>query len=134
ARLSTNVPLLNGNQTFAGFNTFNGVASMTNVNNRFTGAFVGSGIGLTTLNAANLAFGTLADARLSANVPLLNRNQTFSGTNIFNGVVSMFGQFWSGGGTNLNGLYVENTSTNDGAAALVGSAPATSGATFGVFG
>jgi len=71
ARLSGNVALLNTNQTFTGSNTFNGVSAMTNANNRFTGTYSGNGSGLTLLNAANVAAGTLADARLSANVPLL---------------------------------------------------------------
>ncbi len=140
ARLSANVPLLNGNQTFTGSNTFNGATLMTNGNNRFTGAFVGTGIGLTTLNAANLALGTLPDARLSANVPLLTVSNRFSGAFVGNGAgltnvtatSNLFGQFSSGSA--LNGLFVENTATNDGASALVGSAPATSGVTFGVFG
>jgi microcystin-dependent protein len=41
------------------------------------------GSGLTSLNAANLASGTLADARLSANVPKLNTAQTFTAVNSF---------------------------------------------------
>ena len=34
----------------------------------------------------NLTSGTVADARLSANVALLNTNQTFTGSNIFTGL------------------------------------------------
>src|SRR5439155_12598347 len=41
-RLSANVSLLSGNQTFAGSNTFNGVIAMTNANNRFVGTFTGN--------------------------------------------------------------------------------------------
>lgn len=41
-----------------------------------------SGASLTSLTAGNLT-GTVADARLSANVPLLNGTQTFSGVNTF---------------------------------------------------
>ena len=44
-----------------------------------------NGSGLNFLNAVNVSSGTLADARLSANVALLNGNQTFTGTNIFSG-------------------------------------------------
>lgn len=45
-------------------------------------AFTGNGAALTALNAANIATGALADARLSSNVALLNRSpQTFSGAN-----------------------------------------------------
>ena len=47
-------------------------------------SFAGSGSNLTNLNAASITAGTLADARLSANVPLLNVSQTFTGTNAFN--------------------------------------------------
>ncbi|MFA5160913.1 MAG: hypothetical protein WC421_01595 [Elusimicrobiales bacterium] len=62
-----------------------GIAAATGA---FTGAvtaasFTGAGGALTSLNAANLASGTVADARLSANVPLLNANQTFTGVNTF---------------------------------------------------
>lgn len=49
-----------------------------------TNSFSGNGAGLTSLNASQVISGTLADARLSANVALLNTNQTFTGTNTFN--------------------------------------------------
>jgi hypothetical protein len=42
-----------------------------------------SGGGLTMLNASQLTSGTVPDARLSPNVALLDHNQTFTGTNIF---------------------------------------------------
>ena len=58
--------------------TNNGTAASLN------GAFSGNGGGLTNLNAANLA-GTVADARLSANVALLNGNQIFTGLSTFSG-------------------------------------------------
>lgn len=49
------------------------------------GALTGvDGSGLVNLNASDLASGTLPDARLSANVALLNANQTFLETNVFN--------------------------------------------------
>jgi len=95
------VPLLNGNQIFSGSNTFAGVSALMNSQNRFVGAFIGNGAGLTNITATST-----------------NHNH--------------FGQFWTGAA--VNGLYVENTSTNDGSSALVGSAPASSGITFGVFG
>lgn len=53
-----------GNITFSGTNVFNN-------SNTFTGTFSAPASGLT---------GTLADARLSANVPLLNTNNTFTGS------------------------------------------------------
>jgi hypothetical protein len=52
------------------------------------GNFSGNGGGLTNLTATNLS-GTIPDARLSANIPLLNANQTFTGTNIFNNRVGI---------------------------------------------
>src|SRR5213075_1873829 len=93
-----------------GANTFNGA-------NNFAGAFNGNGANITNLNAANLASGAVADARLSANVPLLNRNQTFSGSNTFSGVSfltnganSFVGTFSGNGGglTNINGAGFNN--------------------------
>ena len=146
ARLSTNVALLNTNQAFTGSNRFAGVVTATNVANTFAGTFTGNGAGLTSLNASQLAAGTvplaqlpgtvvtnnatavilagtftgngasltnvnadqldgqhgafyqnatnlnagtLADARLSTNVALLNTNQVFTGSNRFAGVVTL---------------------------------------------
>jgi hypothetical protein len=56
------------------------------INNGFTfqGNFVGSGAGLTSLNAAYLT-GTVADRRLSRNVALLDATQMFTGGNSFSG-------------------------------------------------
>ena len=48
-----------------------------------SGAFTGDGSGLTGFNASNLVSGTIADARLSTNVALLNANETFRGTCVF---------------------------------------------------
>lgn len=45
--------------------------------------FAGSGSSLTSLNANNLSSGTVADARLSANVAKLNVAQTFTANNTF---------------------------------------------------
>jgi hypothetical protein len=98
ARLSTNVALLNANQAFSGSNTFRGVALLTNVNN----TLAGNGAALTSLNAANLASGSLPDARLSTNVALLNANQTFSGAVQFNSTV--FSGGFTGNGAGLTNL------------------------------
>lgn len=76
ARLSANIPRLNGNSTFTGANTFSGANAFSNAANSFTG----NGANLTSLNASSLASGTVADARLSSNVALLNAGATFSGT------------------------------------------------------
>ena len=53
-RLSSNVALLNTNQSFTASNRFAGVVVATNVNNQFTGAFTGNGSGLTNLYPMNL--------------------------------------------------------------------------------
>ncbi len=63
--------------------------TFTNVNNTFggtfNGTFSGNGAAVTNLNGSQITFGTVADARLSTNVALLNTNQTFTGTNTFTG-------------------------------------------------
>lgn len=76
-RLASTVARTNTSQTFTGAMTF------SNAGNAFAGAFSGSGAGLTGLNASSIAGGTLADARLTANVALLHTNQTFTGGNAF---------------------------------------------------
>jgi hypothetical protein len=53
-----------------------------------TNSFAGNGASLTNLNASNLASGTVADARLAADVALLDQNQTYTGTNTFNSPVT----------------------------------------------
>jgi hypothetical protein len=53
--------------------------------------FNGSGADLTNLNANNITSGTLDDARLSANVALLDATQTFTGNNTFTGANSYSG-------------------------------------------
>ena len=42
-----------------------------------------AGLGTTPLNATNLTSGTVPDARLSANVPLKNGNNVYTGTNAY---------------------------------------------------
>jgi hypothetical protein len=74
------LPPSNAFQTFVSPNFFTGVSTMNNVNNTFAGSFTGNGAGLTNLNASQLASGTVADARLSTNVPLLNGSAAFAGT------------------------------------------------------
>jgi len=64
--------------------TYSSAVVFDNSGNSFSGAFIGNGSGLTTLNAARLSTGTVPDARLSANVARLSSNQTFTGANTFN--------------------------------------------------
>ncbi|MGC2425290.1 MAG: hypothetical protein WA666_13170, partial [Nitrospirota bacterium] len=77
ALLPSDVAKLNVGQTFSGTQA-----------GTFSGTFIGDGSGLTnipapaSLNASNLT-GTVPDGSLSANVPLLNASQTFTGANTF---------------------------------------------------
>lgn len=73
-----------GNLSFSGSTQFTSAsfqaATFTAASGTFTGSFSGGGSGLTSLNASNIASGTLADARLSTNIPKLNAaSSTFTG-------------------------------------------------------
>ena len=77
---------------------FFGAVTFTNATNNFFGKYFGNGVGLTNLNATMLSTGTVADARLSTNVALLNTNQIFSGINQFTSVSNIFtGNFFGNG-------------------------------------
>ena len=65
------------------------------------GLFNGSGASLSSLNASNLSNGTIADARLSSNVELLNANQTISGVKTFTSSVTIVSNVFSIGGSTL---------------------------------
>ncbi len=92
ARLTSSV-------TLAG-NTFNGVSQLVQLN--ASGALPSlSGINLTSLNASNIASGTLNDGRLSGNVVLLNANQIFTGTNQFNSSLTANGAASFNGNTTI---------------------------------
>ena len=74
--------------------TYGNQVVFNNASNNFTGI----GSNLTTLNASQLTFGTVADARLSSNVALLNGNQTFSSANSFTNFGNSFrGSFFGNG-------------------------------------
>ena len=75
-----------------------GAVNFTNGNNAFLGTFTGNGLNVSNLNGSLIATGTVADARLSTNVALLNNNQTFSGGNVFNNATNSFtGSFFGNG-------------------------------------
>jgi hypothetical protein len=82
---------LTGTLPASAFAGFTNLVALTNGANLFNGTFSGNGTNLSNLNASQLTGGTVADARLSTNVALLNTNQTFTGTNIFSGVVKSTG-------------------------------------------
>jgi hypothetical protein len=77
---------------------YGGQVNFSNGGNNFSGAFAGNGGSLTNLNGSNITSGTVADARLSGNVALLNASQTFTGNNQFNGTDNFtnFGNSFSG--------------------------------------
>ena len=113
ASLPANIAFVSSNQTFTASNTFAGVVTMTNGSNTLVGTFTGNGGGLTNLNISSFT-GTIADARLSSNVALLNTNQTFTGSNNFNGALvatNLNSRFAGNGGglTNLNTTNIVGT-------------------------
>jgi hypothetical protein len=65
--------------------TYGNAVAFTNAGNSFNGTHTGNGVGLTALNASALASGTVADARLSGNVALLNATNNFTATQIMLG-------------------------------------------------
>jgi hypothetical protein len=83
--LATNTALLNGTNVMAGTNRFTGTVILTNAASTISG----NGAGLTNLAAGNIASGSLADARLSANVPLLNGANVFTGSNQISGSLNI---------------------------------------------
>ncbi len=92
--------------------SYSNSVSFTNGANTFAGTFSGDGSGLANLNAAAIVSGTLADARLSGNVALLNASQTFTGANTFNGNGTYGGaNTFSGGGT-YSGVNTFSNSAN----------------------
>jgi hypothetical protein len=116
----TSVALLNADNTFDGNIQLNGVlsgngAGLTNLDAANLFGPVPSS-SLTLIPAANLTgavpsasltsvpaeslTGTMADAQLSANVALLNANQTFTGQKTFNNAANSF----AGNGSGLTGL------------------------------
>ena len=85
SQLPVNTALVDSNQTFSGANLFTGFNIFSGPTNGFNGAFSGNGVNLTNLNGSQITIGTVPDARLSPNVPLLNANQVFTGSNVFRG-------------------------------------------------
>ena len=78
--------------------TYSGQVNFANAGNNLSGTFTGNGAALTGLNASQLTSGTVADARLTPNVALLDHDQTFTGVNIFtNRGNSFIGNFFGNG-------------------------------------
>jgi hypothetical protein len=109
-------------------NTLTVLLNTPMINGNFTGAFTGSGAGLTGLNPANIGAGTaginisgnaatattatnalnfsgsVLDSQLTANIPRINGTNTFTGTNTFNSPVIMTNQ--------ANRIVIENRSAD----------------------
>ena len=89
--------------------TYSSAVNITNAANTFFGKFFGNGIGLTNLSASMLATGTVADARLSTNVALLNQSQTNGGANLFTGGNTFTGpNTFANGGNSFLGAFAGN--------------------------
>ena len=96
--------------------TYSSPVTFSAASGSFSGSISGDGSGLTNLSASQLVTGTVADARLSVRVPLLNGTNLFTGTNAFAGVAMLTngsnvlkGTF-SGNGAGLTNLTVPATS------------------------
>jgi hypothetical protein len=72
------------------------------------GSFNGKGTGITNINASSLAFGTVDDERLSANVPLLDGNTAFTAS--LSAPVVSAGSF-NGNGASVTGMDASNLSS-----------------------
>lgn len=81
--------------------TYSGQVNYVNATNTFSGAFTGNGAALTNLNATQLTAGTVADARLTPNVALLDHSQTYTGSNVFTGSNNFTGGNNFSGGNNF---------------------------------
>ena len=81
----------------------------------------GSGANLTTLNASNISSGTLAAARLSANVPLKDAANTFTGT------TNTFTLPTTTGTTTTSGIAIAGNSLTTGTGIYLASSSLTSG-------
>lgn len=142
ARLSTNVTLLSGPQAFSGTKTFNSspvfaasgapfsvssTTKVTGLNADLLDGIDSSGFASVTHthNANAIVSGTLADARLSSNVPRLDSANVFTGTNRFNAFTGVnratpltnnevFGLQNVSGGTGFVGMYITSTDTSSG--------------------
>lgn len=94
---------------------YTNTVSFVGESNTFEGTFIGYGSALTNLNASNLASGTLADARLQSDVALLDANQTYTGSDIFNGPLTFkAGDTFTGSNTFTGPDYFSGANTYGG--------------------
>lgn len=112
ARLAATVARTNAAQTFSAAQTFATasftIATFTNA----SGTFSGDGAGLNSLNANNLATGTVPNARLAATIARTNTAQTFSAAQTFGtaSFTNASGTF-SGDGAGLINLNAANVAS-----------------------
>lgn len=71
--------------------TYSNGVNFVNGTNTFAGTFAGNGVNVSNLDASKITSGTLADARLTANVALLNGSQTYTGSDTHTGPVTFNG-------------------------------------------
>lgn len=97
-----------------------GAQTITTTGRVNAGTFAGNGAAITALNGTNISAGTVADARLSTNVVLLNTAQTFTANNTYSATANLF---FAGGTTykidttgsaSFNALNVAGNVTLDG--------------------
>ncbi len=104
--------IADGSVSNAEFQTLDGISTATPLVTQLAGKLAtnGDGSALSNLNASALATGTTADARLSANVDLLNTAQTFTARKTFPAAGANAAQIPAilGGATNTNGHVVPN--------------------------
>jgi len=77
-----------GNFTFFNTTSLTNTFSINKLGQFIVNTITGNGSGLTTLNATNISSGTVADARLSTNVDLLNTAQTITANKTFSNPVT----------------------------------------------
>jgi len=101
---------LSGTLPASAFAGYTNTVTFTNSGNLFGGSFSGNGANLTSLNGSQITSGTVADARLSTNVALLNTNQTFTGSNSFTGFNTFPGTNTFTGANTFTNLYANSFS------------------------
>jgi len=110
--------------------TYGNAVTLNNSGNNFSGSFNGNGANVTNVNGSQITSGTIADARLSANIARLNANQTFTGTNTFVGAIVFNGlNLQPNAGSNGSVNVIEGSSGNYVSNGIIGATIGGGGAT-----
>lgn len=67
-----------------------GAQAITTTGKITAGTFAGNGAAITALSGTNISAGTVADARLTTNVVLLNKAQTFTANNTYSAAANLY--------------------------------------------